>query len=123
MGCAFAQSARLGTLRDLVDRTDRGAFLPSRRPIAGRDTSRTGGEIAARGWKALIRADSAERADAIDTLLWTYDDQSFLAHAQAGDGETARQPVLITVEEGNPEWRSDLFLCRRCDAGGLAKPK
>jgi DNA polymerase III subunit chi len=56
----------------------------------------------ARGWKALIRADTAERADAIDTLLWTYDDQSFLAHAQSGDGEVARQPVLITVEEGNP---------------------
>ncbi len=55
----------------------------------------------ARGWKALIRADSADRADAIDTLLWTYDDQSFLPHAQQGDGEAARQPVLITVEEGN----------------------
>ena len=55
-----------------------------------------------RGWKALIRADTADRADTIDTLLWTYDDQSFLAHAQAGDGEAARQPVLITVEEGNP---------------------
>jgi DNA polymerase-3 subunit chi len=54
-----------------------------------------------RGWKALIRADSAERADAIDTLLWTYDDQSFLAHAQLGDGEAARQPVLITMEDGN----------------------
>ena len=55
----------------------------------------------ARGWKALILADSADRADAIDTLLWTYDDQSFLPHAQLGDGEAARQPVLITVEEGN----------------------
>ena len=54
-----------------------------------------------RGWKALIRCDSADRADAIDTLLWTYDDQSFLPHAQFGDGEAARQPVLITVEEGN----------------------
>ena len=46
-----------------------------------------------RGWKALIRADTADRADAIDTLLWTYDDQSFLPHAQASDGEAARQPV------------------------------
>jgi DNA polymerase-3 subunit chi len=55
----------------------------------------------ARGWKALIRCDSADRADAIDTLLWTYDDQSFLAHAQLGDGEAGRQPVLITMEEGN----------------------
>jgi len=56
----------------------------------------------ARGWKALIRADTADRADAIDSLLWTYDDQSFLAHAQGGDGEAAGQPVLITVEDGNP---------------------
>ena len=63
----------------------------------------------ARGWKALIRADSADRADAIDTLLWTYDDQSFLAHAQLGDGEAARQPVLITVEEGNPNAAEIVF--------------
>ena len=56
----------------------------------------------ARGWKALIRADTADRADAIDTVLWTYDEESFLAHAQVGDGEATLQPVLITVEEGNP---------------------
>src|SRR6185437_3295610 len=42
------------------------------------------------------------RSDALDTLLWTYDDQSFLPHAQVGDGDAAAQPVLITVEEGNP---------------------
>jgi DNA polymerase-3 subunit chi len=56
----------------------------------------------ARGWRAAIKTDSAERSDALDTLLWTYDDQSFLAHAQAGDGDAAAQPVLISVEEGNP---------------------
>ena len=55
-----------------------------------------------RGWRAAIKTDSSERSDALDTLLWTYDDQSFLAHAQAGDGEGGGQPVLITVEEGNP---------------------
>ncbi len=62
-----------------------------------------------RGWKALIRADTAERTDAIDTLLWTYDDQSFLPHAQVGDGEAAHQPVLITVEDGNPNTAEILF--------------
>ncbi|HEY1875939.1 MAG TPA: DNA polymerase III subunit chi, partial [Rhizomicrobium sp.] len=56
----------------------------------------------ARGWRALIRTDSSERSDALDTLLWTYDDQSFLPHSQSGDGDSGRQPVLITVEEGNP---------------------
>jgi DNA polymerase-3 subunit chi len=55
-----------------------------------------------RGWRAAIKTDSSERSDALDTLLWTYDDQSFLPHAQAGDGEASGQPVLITVEEGNP---------------------
>jgi DNA polymerase-3 subunit chi len=54
-----------------------------------------------RGWRALIRTDSSERSDALDTLLWTYDDQSFLPHAQFGDGDATSQPVLITVEDGN----------------------
>lgn len=63
-----------------------------------------------RGWRALIRADSADRASAIDTRLWTYKDESFLAHALEGDGEAARQPVLITVEEHLPNTPDILFL-------------
>ena len=54
-----------------------------------------------RGWRALVRTDSAERSDALDTLLWTYDDQSFLPHALTGDGDSTRQPVLISVEDAN----------------------
>jgi len=61
-----------------------------------------------RGWRAAIRTDSSERSDALDSLLWTYDDQSFLPHAQMGDGEPADQPVLITVEKGNPN-AADIF--------------
>jgi len=62
-----------------------------------------------RGWRAVIKTDSSERSDALDNLLWTYDDQSFLAHAQSGDGEPARQPVLITVEDENPNHAQILF--------------
>ena len=62
-----------------------------------------------RGWRAAIRTDSAERSDALDTLLWTYDDQSFLPHAQSGDGDAAGQPVLISVEEGNPNSAQIVF--------------
>lgn len=62
-----------------------------------------------RGWRAVIRAESSERADAIDNLLWTYNDQTFLAHAQSGDGNPARQPVLITVEDENPNQANVLF--------------
>ena len=63
----------------------------------------------ARGWRTVIKTESAERSDALDTLLWTYDDRSFLAHAQSGDGDPARQPVLITVEDENPNQAKILF--------------
>jgi DNA polymerase-3 subunit chi len=63
-----------------------------------------------RGWRAVIKTDSAERSEALDNLLWTYDEQSFLAHAQSGDGEAARQPVLITMEEENPN-RANILFC------------
>lgn len=62
-----------------------------------------------RGWRAVIKTESAERSDALDNLLWTYDEASFLAHAQAGDGEPGRQPVLITVEDENPGGAEILF--------------
>ena len=62
-------------------------------------------------------AKSAERADAIDNLLWTYDDQSFLPHAQRAMAIAARQPVLITVEDVNPNAANVLFL-----VGGAAPP-
>jgi len=63
----------------------------------------------ARGWRALVKTDSVERAEALDSLLWTYDDESFLAHAQAGDGDAARQPVFISTLDDNPNGAQILF--------------
>jgi len=63
-----------------------------------------------RGQRVLIKAESADRASAIDTLLWTYDEQSFLPHAQVGDGDAKRQPVLITTEDANANDANVLFL-------------
>jgi DNA polymerase-3 subunit chi len=63
----------------------------------------------ARGWRAAIKTDSSERSDTLDTLLWTYDDQSFLPHAQLGDGDAPGQPVLISAEEGNPNSAQIVF--------------
>lgn len=64
----------------------------------------------ARGWRAQLRAESAERAAAIDALLWTYDDESFLPHAMADNRDTTRQPVLITVEPDNSNGATVLFV-------------
>jgi DNA polymerase-3 subunit chi len=71
----------------------------------------------ARHWRALIKCESSDRAAALDSLLWTYDEQSFLPHAQAGDGDPARQPVLLTVEDANANNASVLFL-----VGGARPP-
>lgn len=77
-----------------------------------------------RGWKVLIKCESADRADALDTLLWTFND-GFLPHAQLGDGEASRQPVLITVEEGNANNAAILFWVGGAEApdwdGAMAK--
>lgn len=70
-----------------------------------------------RGQRVLIKAESADRASAIDNLLWTYDDQSFLPHAQVGDGDARRQPVLITTVDGNANNADVLFL-----VGGAEPP-
>jgi DNA polymerase-3 subunit chi len=70
-----------------------------------------------RGWRALIKCESADRMQAIDNLLWTYSEQTFLPHAMKGDGDAARQPALITVEEGNDNRADVMFL-----VGGAAPP-
>jgi DNA polymerase-3 subunit chi len=71
-----------------------------------------------RGWRALIRVESSDRADAIDTLLWTYNEQTFLPHAQAGECDPKRQPVLISVEDANANGANVVFLI-----GGAAPPQ
>jgi DNA polymerase-3 subunit chi len=56
----------------------------------------------ARGWRALIRTESDERAEALATLLWTYAEESFLPHGTRSDGNPAAHPVWLTSEAGNP---------------------
>jgi DNA polymerase-3 subunit chi len=63
----------------------------------------------ARGQRALIRTESAERAETIDRLLWTWGEESFLPHGRDGDGDPAAHPVLITTGEGNPNVAQVLF--------------
>jgi DNA polymerase-3 subunit chi len=56
----------------------------------------------ARGWKAVIQAVTEERLGALDELLWTYSDESFLAHGTARDGDPQMQPVYLTTGTDNP---------------------
>ena len=59
---------------------------------------------------ALVRVGSAERMEALDAHLWTYSEQTFLAHGTAADGHASRQPIFLTVEDENPNAADVLFL-------------
>lgn len=63
-----------------------------------------------RGWRAVVRTDSKERMDALDNHLWTWSDQSFLAHGTRETGDPSLQPVYLTTGEENPNGSSVLFL-------------
>ncbi|HRK25226.1 MAG TPA: DNA polymerase III subunit chi [Beijerinckiaceae bacterium] len=64
----------------------------------------------ARGWKVVLRAGSDERLQALDDLLWTFADDSFIAHGTAADGDPASQPVLLTTKDERPNQAEVLFL-------------
>jgi len=63
-----------------------------------------------RGWRVVVQAASDERVDALDAQLWTYRDDSFLAHGTYRENEAASQPVLLTVHDDNPNGASIRFL-------------
>ena len=64
----------------------------------------------ARGWRAVIQAGSQERVEALDTLLWTYSEESFLPHGTQADGSQALQPVFLTLDHDNPNGATVRFL-------------
>jgi DNA polymerase III subunit chi len=63
-----------------------------------------------RGWRAVVQAGSEERVEALDTLLWTYREDSFLPHGTRRDGNLAAQPVYLTSSEDNPNSAGVRFL-------------
>jgi DNA polymerase-3 subunit chi len=63
-----------------------------------------------RGWRAIVQGASEERIEALDAHLWTYRDDGFLPHGTWRESEAAAQPVLLTVNEGNPNTANVRFL-------------
>lgn len=63
-----------------------------------------------RGWRAVVQAGSQERLAAIDLALWTYKDDSFLAHGTARDGHATDQPVYLTTSNDTPNGAGVRFL-------------
>ena len=63
-----------------------------------------------RGWRVLVQAASEERIDALDAHLWTYRDDAFLPHGTHKESVAALQPVLLTVNDDNPNGAQVRFL-------------
>ena len=71
------------------------------------------------GARAVIRTGSAERAEALSSVLWTFDQNSFLPHGTARDGNADRQPVWITPDDENPNGADILVLTDGAAAGDI----
>jgi DNA polymerase-3 subunit chi len=74
----------------------------------------------ARGWKALIRSNSADRIEQLDGLLWSYRDDSFLPHGVSPEPSAQRQPILLTMDMTNVNGADALFLLDGAEPGDLS---
>ena len=73
----------------------------------------------ARGWRALVRSRDPARAEHLDGVLWTYRDESFLPHGLATEPNAARQPIVLTSGDENPNTAAALFLVDGAEPGDL----
>ena len=63
-----------------------------------------------RGWRVVVQAGSQERVEALDAHLWTYREDSFLPHATERDSDARDQPIVLTLDDSNPNGAGVRFL-------------
>src|SRR5262249_2835176 len=63
-----------------------------------------------RGWRVVVQASSEERIEALDAHLWTFSDDSFLPHGTWREAEVREQPILLTINDDNPNGATVRFL-------------
>ncbi len=67
-------------------------------------------KVLERGWRAVVTAGSEERVEALCQHLWTYDPDSFLPHGTLKDGAPEDQPILLAMDDANPNGANVLIL-------------
>src|ERR1700712_3270823 len=63
-----------------------------------------------RGWRVVVQSTSPERVEALDAHLWNSRDDSFLPPATGRAADAQHQPIVLAVEEGNPNGANVRFL-------------
>lgn len=71
-----------------------------------------------RGWRALVRVADPRRMDEIDERLWTWRDESFLAHGRADALHADRQLILLSETGENLNAAQALFIVDSSELGG-----
>jgi len=86
-------------------------YSTSARHVAGKRLAAVARKVTG-AWMARGRAvrHRHERADALDAHLWTYRDDSFLPHATWRVGDAQDQPIVLAVEDSNPNQANVRFL-------------
>src|SRR5260221_7056791 len=70
--------------------------------------------------RAVVVAATPERVESLTNALWTYDQDSFLAHGSAADGHAADQPIWLTHVDENPNEAAVVVLCEGME---VARPE
>lgn len=83
-------------------------------------------KVLASGAHAVVKIGSTARLEALNALLWTYDDRGFLPHGAAEDGFREDQPIWLTIDDENPNSATVLVLADGAEAateivGGYAR--
>jgi DNA polymerase-3 subunit chi len=77
-------------------------------------------KVVASGKRAVLRAASPERLEALNRALWTYAPDSFLPHGTRADGFAEEQPVYLTMGPEVPNGAAVLVLVDGAAADDLA---
>lgn len=79
-------------------------------------------KVTERGFRVLLRGQTAERLEILDEALWSYRPDSFLPHARDESGlDPASQPILLTLTgEGNGNGANVLVLTEDAAAEDLS---
>lgn len=72
-----------------------------------------------RGWRAVVQGGSQERIEALDSILWTYREDSFLPHGTARDDHGEAQPVYLTCDDETPNGASVRFFVDGAESSDL----
>ena len=69
--------------------------------------------------RAVVKASSPERVEALNRALWLYGRDSFLPHGSAEDGFAEHQPIYLTDRDDVPNGATVLILVDGAEAADM----